>query len=262
MEGAAPGVPVVVAQPSKTPLVKKRLPPEGSNILVEFFNAVSENPTSDQREQLATQIRAVPSCEWYSSERVRTWFQNRRSNKSRSGTIKLEKVAFLYPSINAEAEQNLGILYKKIPRPTTREKEIWAEKLRVTLEDLNIWVELHQERDNQRKGERDRKRELKKEKKPSIQEPAATAGPTGINATNDSAAPRPAPGPQLPTPPATASPEPSSRQDSIKKSLAMIIGGSMQMPFTNMTRPPSFHLQKQCLSWFLKPRNLSQKTRN
>jgi len=241
---------------SKAPQIKKRITPEASKHLTEFWSKVSKSPSPEQLAQLAAQICAMPNCEHYTTEKVKKWFQRRPKDNS-------ELVSFLYPSFTPDVLDKLVALYKSDSEPTEKTVEIWAqileERYGANPKDVNRWIALRQQRQQKTKKERESNREIRKQKKPNIVEEQPENADAGRSTQSL---------PQLPTPETTASPEPTGSKTQIKDmrmALALMIGDdTQQLPVSNA--PSGFEQFGQFAAALLGPLqqfkdNITQNTR-
>ncbi|KAH8105928.1 hypothetical protein BXZ70DRAFT_1004225 [Cristinia sonorae] len=188
----APHASIFAFSASKPPDQKqRRLPPEGVKVLREFYDTVSTHPTPAQAQVLLAEVLKIPSCSFYTLEKVKAWFINHRRQKEYKKETKpdvskadvpqmsssLRKT--LYPSFTKPRTiEHLHELHNMVPDPTEEVLAIWATRLEVNIEDIKTWRKLSLNRN---------------ESKPDI---------TGD--TNQPLGKR-----QLPTPQSTASPEPN-----------------------------------------------------
>ncbi|KAI0796756.1 hypothetical protein C8Q75DRAFT_742157 [Abortiporus biennis] len=132
-----------------------RLTAEGYRLLRDYFENVSHKPPSAEKRDLLYRIQRLPGCEWYTRERLDSYFLQARRTSKLKGTKEhapshyTDEDAYvrsiLFPSFHPYDISKLRVLLKHNPSPTPRSMQIWAESLAVDPDDVRKWVELEKE---------------------------------------------------------------------------------------------------------------------
>ncbi|KDQ56396.1 hypothetical protein JAAARDRAFT_70695 [Jaapia argillacea MUCL 33604] len=127
----------------------QRLKKEGMKVITDFFENVTQNPTSEQKREVLKQVQRVPGCEWYTYKQLGVAFVNRRkaardaNNRAPQTVSAVTEHDILYPTLKeVEKRARLDVLLESHPNPTADAIAIWAPRVGASTQDISTYIQM------------------------------------------------------------------------------------------------------------------------
>ncbi|KAI0089275.1 hypothetical protein BDY19DRAFT_993490 [Irpex rosettiformis] len=146
---------------------RRKLPEQASNVLKDYLNNITSEPTPAQRRELLALINTIPGAEWYTLANMSGWFLSRRqaakkrdenpmcdeqrADKKRRYTSKkhdsenktMTSANILWPTLDTARITKLMVLYRENPNPNEAALEVWSRALKAEKDDVHNWVQMN-----------------------------------------------------------------------------------------------------------------------
>ncbi|GJE84101.1 hypothetical protein PsYK624_001760 [Phanerochaete sordida] len=193
--------------PSNVARRPHRLPEDALEILREFYRTKTTRPSAGAKRELLARIHQIPGTEWYSINSINSWFNGRRMADLRKEEKKDGTASILWPSLDKAKIDKLQVLHRQRPPniPLSKLVQTWARALGSDVEHVQAWIDYN-----------DPSEEASElvDRKPAL---------------------------HLPTPEATASPEPGCMRNTQSPTVSTPQAPPVLQPFSTM--PPAVKRQ-------------------